>query len=59
MNMIKNFGRKESGKDDFEVFGLNFKYTDIQSVIGIEQMKKLDFRVNRIREIYDLYYTIF
>ena len=56
MNMIKNFGRKESGKDDFEVFGLNFKYTDIQAVIGIEQMKKIDFRVNRIREIYDLYY---
>ena len=56
MNMIKNFGRKESGKDDFEVFGLNFKYTDIQAVIGIEQMKKIDFRVTRMREIYDLYY---
>ena len=56
MNMIKNFGRKQSGKDDFEVFGLNFKYTDIQSVIGIEQMKKMDYRVNRISEIYNLYY---
>ena len=56
MNMIKNFGRRESGKDDFEVFGLNLKFTDIQAVIGIEQMKKLDFRVNRLREIYNLYY---
>ena len=56
INMIKNFGRRESGKDNFEVFGINFKYTDLQAVIGIEQMKKIDFRVKRIREIYDLYY---
>jgi perosamine synthetase len=56
LNMIKNFGRRESGKDDFEVFGINLKYTDLQAVIGIEQMKKLDYRVKRMREIYDLYY---
>ena len=56
INMIKNFGRKESGKDDFEVFGINLKFTDLQAVIGIEQMKKLDYRVIRMREIYKLYY---
>ena len=28
MRMIKNFGRRESGKDNFEVFGMNFKFTD-------------------------------
>lgn len=56
INMIKNFGRKESGKDNFEVFGINFKFTDLQAVIGIEQMNKLNFRVNRMREIYNLYY---
>lgn len=56
INMIKNFGRRESGKDDFEVFGVNLKFTDIQAVIGIEQMKKLDYRVKRMREIYNLYY---
>ena len=56
MKMIKNFGRKESGKDDFLVFGINLKFTDIQAVIGIEQMKKLDWRTKRMKEIYDLYY---
>jgi perosamine synthetase len=56
ISMIKNFGRRESGKDNFEVFGINIKYTDIQAVIGIEQMKKIDYRVKRMREIYDLYY---
>jgi perosamine synthetase len=54
--MIKNFGRKESGKDDFLVFGINLKFTDLQAVIGIEQMKKMDYRVKRMREIFDLYY---
>jgi len=57
INMIKNFGRKENGKDNFEIFGINLKFTDIQAVIGIEQMKKLDDRVKRMRQIYDLYYN--
>ena len=58
IKMIKNFGRKESGKDDFITFGVNLKYTDIQAVIGIEQLKKLDYRVNRLKEIYNLYYEL-
>ena len=33
------------------------KFTDLQAVIGIEQMKKMDYRVKRMREIYDLYYN--
>jgi len=57
MTMIKNFGRKCGGIDDFETFGLNFKFTDIQAVIGIEQMKKLKARVIRMKEIHDLYYN--
>ena len=57
MTMIKNFGRKCGGIDDFETFGLNFKFTDIQAVIGIEQMKKLKERVIRMKEIHDLYYN--
>lgn len=56
MNMIKNFGRKSGGIDDFEVFGINMKFTDIQAVIGIEQMKKLPVRVKRLREMFDIYY---
>jgi perosamine synthetase len=56
INMIKNFGRKEGGSEIYEIFGLNLKFTDIQAVIGIEQMKKLPSRIKRMREIFDLYY---
>ena len=56
MSMIKNFGRKCGGVDLFEVFGLNMKFTDIQAVIGIEQVKKLPDRVKFMRSLYRDYY---
>lgn len=56
IRMIKNFGRKEAGNDIFELFGINFKFTDIQAIIGIEQLKKISDRILRLREIFDLYY---
>jgi perosamine synthetase len=57
IRMIKNFGRKSGGVDVFDLFGINFKFTDIQAVIGIEQMKKLDYRIKRMREIFNIYYN--
>ena len=57
INMIKNFGRKEGGSEIYDTFGLNLKFTDIQAVIGIEQMKKLPGRIKKMREIYNLYYN--
>lgn len=57
LGMIKNFGRKCGGIDVFETFGINAKFTDIQAVIGIEQMKKLPERVNRLKDIWSLYYA--
>lgn len=56
MSMIKNFGRKCGGVDIFELFGLNMKFTDIQAVIGIEQLKKLPQRVQFMRSLYRDYY---
>ena len=32
--------------------GWNFKYTDMQGVVGIEQMKKLPWRVERMKAIW-------
>jgi perosamine synthetase len=52
---IKDFGREKGGSDWHDMMGYNFKFTDIQAVIGIEQMKKLSWRVQRKKEIYKLY----
>lgn len=55
ISMIKDFGRRKAGTDYHEIMGLNSKFTDLQAVIGIEQMKKLDWRVERKKEMYELY----
>jgi len=55
VSMVKDYGRPRSGVDYHQIMGLNAKFTDLQAVIGIEQMKKLDWRVKRKKEIYKLY----
>ena len=52
---LKDFGRTGGGNDIHDVIGYNFKFTDVQAVIGLEQMKKLDNRIDRKREIALLY----
>ncbi len=53
---IKNFGRASGGVEQYDTFGLNFKFTDIQAVIGQAQLQKLPDRVLRMAEMFDLYY---
>lgn len=55
IKLVKNFGRKKSGVDQHDVMGFNFKFTDLQAVFGIEQMKKLPWRVKRKKEMFKLY----
>lgn len=52
---LKDFGRSRGGIDIHDEWGWNFKITDLQAVVGIEQMKKLAFRVKRKKEIYKRY----
>jgi len=52
---IRDFGRERGGIDHYLIKGWNYKFTDIQAVIGIEQMKKLPWRVERKKEIGKLY----
>jgi perosamine synthetase len=55
LRRLKDFGRSGGGNDIHDSIGYNFKFTDVQACIGIEQMKKLDWRVERKKEIYKLY----
>lgn len=58
IRLIKDFGRAEAGVDSHECIGFNFKFTDLQAVIGLEQMRKLAWRIARKKEIYRLYKTL-
>ena len=52
---MKDFGRSGGGNDIHDQIGYNFKFTELQACIGIEQMKKLEWRVERKKEILKRY----
>jgi perosamine synthetase len=52
---LKDFGREKGGLDIHDSIGFNFKFTDLQAVLGIEQMKKLTWRIERKKNIMRLY----
>ena len=51
LRKLKDFGRAAGGADIHQSIGYNFKFTDLQACVGIEQMKKLDWRIKRKKEI--------
>jgi perosamine synthetase len=55
LRKLKDFGRSEGGNDIHESIGFNFKFTELQACIGIEQMKKLQGRADRKKEIFKQY----
>lgn len=56
LKLIKNFGRKFSGEDEYINIGYNFKFTDLQAQLGISQLKTIKFRIKRKKEIFKLYF---
>ena len=52
---LKDFGRVTGGNDIHDTIGFNSKFTDLQACVGIEQMKKLDHRIKRKKEIWSIY----
>ena len=55
LRKLKDFGRSSGGNDYHDSIGYNFKFTELQAVIGIEQMKKLSWRIDRKKDIYNRY----
>lgn len=52
---LKDFGRDHTGTNEHVALGYNFKFTDLQAVVGLAQMPKLSWRLERKRQLYDLY----
>ena len=58
ISKARDFGREKPGADHYLTQGWNFKFSDLQAVVGIEQMKKLEKRVARKKEIGKLYFEL-
>ena len=54
-NIYKHDGRKERGVDIIERKGYNFRITELQTAIGIAQLRKADYFVKRKKEILKSY----
>jgi perosamine synthetase len=55
IDAIKNFGRTVGIGEVYNIFGLNFKFTDLQAAFGVEQMKKLPDILIKKKQIYNWY----
>lgn len=55
LRRLKDFGRSGGGNDIHDSIGYNFKFTELQACIGVEQMKKLPARVERKKQIWQAY----
>ena len=54
LRMLKDFGREEPGSENYG-YGINGKFTDLQAIVGIEQMKNIEWRIKRKKEIWQAY----
>lgn len=55
MMKIKDFGRRQKSEDIHIMMGYNFKFTEFQAAVGLAQMKKLEWRVQRKKDMFRLY----
>ena len=55
LRRLKDFGRAEGGQDIHDSIGYNSKFTELQAVIGLEQLKKINSRIKRKKEIWSRY----
>lgn len=55
MYRLKNHGRNQKGVFIHEDIGYNFAFNDVLAAIGLGQLSKLDFIINRKQEIRKLY----
>ena len=52
---VRDFGRVRDGVDEHVALGFNFKFTDLQAVVGLAQMTKLPWRVERKKAMFARY----
>jgi perosamine synthetase len=56
IRLLKDFGRTGGGCDVHNEFGINCKFTELQAIVGLSQMRTIDKRIEAKKRIYNLYY---
>ncbi len=59
IDRLKDFGRLEGGADIHDHFGINSKFTEMQAVLGICALDKIDSKISFKQKLYDTYYEAF
>ena len=54
---IKDLDRENGGHDLHDEFGINAKFTEMQAIMGLNQLNDIDKIILRKKEIYDIYYN--
>ena len=55
MRLLRDFGRTEGGTDRYVRVGWNLKFTDLQAVIGIQQLRRLPALIDQKRQLFAWY----
>ncbi|RME96562.1 MAG: DegT/DnrJ/EryC1/StrS family aminotransferase [Verrucomicrobia bacterium] len=55
VRQLKDFHRTAPGIDEHDGIGYNFKFTDLQAVVGLEQIRRLEERIERKKAVYRRY----
>ena len=58
LKRLKNQGREgptTGGEDKYISIGYNFKFTNLQSSLALSQLKNINWRIKRLKEIYKFY----
>jgi len=56
IKLLKDFGRTGGGNDVHNEFGINCKFTELQAIVGLSQLRTINTRINTKKYIYNLYY---
>lgn len=55
IRQLRDFGRMEAGGNEHLHFGINAKFTEMQALTGLNQIKNIDERIEIKKKNYDLY----
>jgi perosamine synthetase len=55
MRILRDHGMNPDKKYWHDVIGFNYRMTNLQAALGVAQLKKIDFLINKKRQIADMY----